>query len=136
MKVYYTQDKISSSFSKFFKNIFSLSKPHLKIITFILTGMISAESIVSSDIARKLKDDFLLVNLDSIQRRFRRFFSSFSSIAYSFYDAIIKFTISKFTLKHSDKNIHISIDHMFCKDKFTILLFSLRIRQTRYPSMV
>ena len=133
MKVYYNQDKISSGFSNFFKNIFSISKPHLKIITFILTGMIAAESVVASDIARKLKEDFSLVNLDSIQRRFRRFFASFSSIAYSLYDAIIKVVISKFSVKHSDDKVYICLDHMFCKDKFTILLFSLRIGKQGIP---
>ena len=133
MKVYYNQDNISSGFKLFFSKIFSLSKPHLKIITFILTGMISAESVVSSDIARKLKDDFSLVNLDSIQRRFRRFFDSFSSIAFSLYDAIIKVIISKFSVKHSDNKVYICLDHMFCKDKFTILLFSLRIGKQGIP---
>ena len=136
MKLYYNQNSISSGFSKFFKNIFSLSKPHLKIFSFILSGMISSESVVSSDIARKLKDDFSLVNLESIERRFRRFFASFSSFAYSFYEAIINFVISHFRVKHSDNKIHISIDHMFCNNSFTILLFSLRIGKQRYPSLV
>lgn len=133
MKVYYTQDKISSYFKKFFSSIFSLSKPHLNLLSFIIIGMISAESVVSSDIARKLKDDFSLVLLESVERRFRRFFSSFSSFAYSFYDAFISFVISKFSVKHSDNKIHISLDHMFCKDKFTILLFSLRIGKQGIP---
>lgn len=133
MKVYYTQDKISSYFKNFFASIFSLSKPHINLISFIIIGMISAESVVSSDIARKLKDDFSLVLLESVERRFRRFFSSFSSIAYSFYDAFISFIISKFSVKHSDNKIHISFDHMFCKNKFTILLFSLRIGKQGIP---
>lgn len=136
MKVYYTQDKIATDFKKFFKNIFSLSKPHLKLISSIIVGIISAESVVSSDIARKLKDDFSLVNLESIERRFRRFFSSFASVAYAFYSALISFIISKFCVKHSDKKVHISFDHMFCKDKFTILLFSLRIGKQRYSYLV
>lgn len=128
MKVYYNQDKISRGFRKFFSNIFSLSKPHLKNISFIITAMISAESVVTSDISRKLKDSFSCINLESIERRFRRFFSSFSPFAYSFYQSIISFVVSHFFVKHSDNKIHISMDHMFCKDKFTILLFSLRIR--------
>lgn len=136
MKSYNTQDKISSSFQKFFSNIFNLSKPHLKNLSFIIIAMISAESIVSSDMARKLKDAFSLINLESVERRFRRFLKSFSSIAYSFYDSFIRFIISKFSVKHSDNKIHISFDHMFCKNKFTILLFSLRIRQTRHSFMV
>lgn len=133
MKLYYTQDKISTSFYKFFNSVFSLSKPILKVLSFIITGILSAESVVTSDISRKLKDDFSFVHLDSIERRFRRFFSSFSSLAYSFYDSIINSIISKFCVKHSDNKIHISLDHMFCKNKFTILLFSLRIGKQGIP---
>ena len=133
MKAYYTQDKIASNFKNFFSNIFPFSKPHLKIVSFIITGMISAESVVSSDVARKLKGDFSFVQLESIERRFRRFFNSFSPIAYSFYSAFISYIISKFTVKHSYNNIHISFDHMFCKDKFSILLFSLRIGKQGIP---
>ena len=133
MKAYYNQEKISSSFCKFFKKFFNLSKPHLKNLSYIITGMISAESVVTSDISRKLKDDFSYVNIESIERRFRRFFKSFSSFAYSFYDAFISSIISKFRVKHSNSKIHISFDHMFCKDKFTILLFSLRIGKQCIP---
>ena len=79
MKSYYNQDKISSGLTKFFQKIFSLSKPLINNLSFIITGMISAES---------------------------------------------------------DNKIHISFDHMFCKDKFTILLFSLRIGKQRHPSLV
>jgi hypothetical protein len=133
MKAYYNQEKISSSLRNFFNNISSISKPHLKSISYIITGMISAESVVTSDISRKLKDDFSLVHLESIERRFRRFFNSFSSIAYSFYDIFISSVISKFCVKHSDNKVHISFDHMFCKNKFTILLFSLRIGKQGIP---
>jgi len=132
MKAYYNQQKVSSSFQKFF-NIFSLPKPIIKVLSFIIIGMISSESVVTSDVARKLKDDFSSVNLESIERRFRRFFSSFSSIAYSFYSSFITHIISRFSVKHSDNKIHISFDHMFCKDKFTILLFSLRIGKQGIP---
>lgn len=136
MKAYYNQEKISSSLRKFFKKIYFLSKPLLKNISYIITGMISAESVVTSDISKKLKDDFSFINLESIERRFRRFFNSFSSLAYSFYSSFISSIISSFKVKHSDKKVHISFDHMFCKDKFTILLFSLRIGKQRYSSLV
>ena len=136
MKAYYNQEKIASSLRKFFKNVFNLSKPLLKSLSYIVTGMISAESVVSADIARKLKDDFSLVHLESVERRFRRFFNSFSSIAYSLYDSFIITIISKFTVKHSDRKVHISFDHMYCKNKFTILLFSLRIGKQRHSYLV
>ncbi len=133
MKAYYNQDKISSNFKKFFSSIFSLSKPLLKNLCFIIVGIISAESVVIADISRKLKDDFSYINLESVERRFRRFFNSFSSLAYDFYDSLIKSIISKFSVKHSNNIIHISFDHMFCKNKFTILLFSLRIGKQGIP---
>ena len=133
MKYYYNQQKISSGFRDFLKKISTLSLPHLKSISFIITGMLSAESIVTSDISRKLKDDFSFIHLESIERRFRRFFNSFSSLAYSFFSSFISSIISKFCVKHSSNNIHISFDHMFCKNKFTILLFSLRIGKQGIP---
>ena len=136
MKVYYNQKTISSSLRNFFKNIFSLSKPLLYNLAYIITGMVSAESVVTSDVSKNLKDDFSLINLESIERRFRRFFKSFSSFAYSSYASFISSIISNFKVKHSDNKIHISFDHMFCKDKFTILLFSLRIGKQRYSSLV
>lgn len=136
MKAYYNQEKISSGFQNFFNKISSISKPHLKSISYIITGIISAESVVTSHISKKLKDDFSFIHLESIERRFRRFFHSFSSISYSFYSDFISSIISKFSVKHSDKKIHISFDHMFCKNKFTILLFSLRIGKQRYSSLV
>ena len=135
MKSYYNQEKIASSFYKFFSK-FSLSKPHLKSLCYVIIGMIVAESVVTSDFSRKLKDDFSLIQLESIERRFRRFFKSFSSSAYSFYESFISYVISHFCGGHLDKNVHISFDHMFCKDKFTILFFSLRIGKQRYSSVV
>lgn len=132
MKAYYNQQKISSSFINFFSNIFSLSKPLLKNLAFIITGMISAESVVTSDFSRKLKDNFSSISIDSMERRFRRFFASFSSYAYSSFELLIKHIISNFSLVHSNKVV-ISLDHMLCKDKFTILLFSLRIGKQGIP---
>ena len=136
MKSYYNQEIISSTFQKFFKKFLILTKPFIKNLSYIIFGLISAESVVTSDISRKLKDDFSFVQLESIERRFRRFFASFSSIAYSFYSCFISHIISRFCVKHSDNKIHIAFDHMFCMDRFTILLFSLRIGKQRYSSVV
>ena len=133
MKVYYNQEKLASNLQNFFIKIFKFSKPHLKSMCFVIIGMISAESVVVSDFARKLKDDFSLIYLESIERRFRRFFKSFSIIAYSVYDALINYIFSRFSLKHDNDIVHISLDHMFCKDKFTILLFSFRIGKQGIP---
>ena len=135
-KLYYTQSKISSFFKKTFRNIFNLSVPHIKNLSTIITAMIDAESVVSADIARKFKDTFYPIQLASLERRFMRFFTSFSKVAYQFYQALISYIISKYRIKHIDKKVHISFDHMFCKDKFTIFLFSLRIGKQRHSIMV
>ena len=133
MKVYYTHDKVSSFFKQIFQKVFSLSVPLLKNLSSIITSMIDAESVVSTDIARKFKDTFYPIQLASLERRFMRFFTSFSNVAYPFYESLISFVISNYRIKHSDKKVHISFDHMFCKDKFTILLFSLRIGKQGIP---
>lgn len=136
MKSYYNQEIISSTFQKFFKNFSILTKPFIKNLSYILFGLICAESVVTSDISRKLKDNFSFLLLESVERRFRRFFSSFSSTAETFYSAFISYIISKFCVKHSDNKIHISFDHMFVKDRFTILLFSLRVGKQRHSLVV
>lgn len=136
MKSYYNQEIISSTFQKFFKNFSILTKPFIKNLSYIIFGLISSESVVTSDISRKLKNDFSFVQLESIERRFRRFFCSFSSSSYNFYFLFISHIISKFCVKHSDNKVHISFDHMFIMDRFTILLFSLRIGKQRYSLMV
>ena len=73
-KVYNNQSKISSEISDFIKNIFpNIRKSQLKIIPFIFLGMNLSESVVASDIAKELKDEFSLVQLDSVIKRIRRF---------------------------------------------------------------
>ena len=132
-KVYYDQKHLSNNFTKFFKSFSSLSKPILFNLSFIIIGMLSAESVVTADFSKKLKDHFSFILLESAERRFRRFFDSFSSFAYSFYSSFISFIISSYHVKHHDFNIHFSFDHMFVKDRFTILLFSLRIGKQGFP---
>lgn len=133
MKAYYNQEKIASSFRKILKKVGKITKPQLKTISYMIPGMISAESIVTADISRKLKDNFSEIDLESIERKFRRFFKSFSTSAYEYYENLIKEVMKKFTVKHEDKKIYIAFDHMFCRDRYTILLFSLRIGKQGIP---
>ena len=53
---------------------------------------------------------------------------------YELYDKIIRNMIDQY--KVSKKEIHITIDHMYCRDDFTILVFSLKIDKQRNPNMV
>lgn len=133
-KIYNTQNEIATKISDFLLKVFpNIRKSQLKIIPFITIGMILSESVVTSDIAKNLKDDFSLVQLDSVTRRIRRFFSNKLFHPYKFYEIIIKFVISNYKKKHHDKRIHIIFDHMYSKENFTILMFSLRVGKQGIP---
>ena len=61
-KVYNNQKEFATNITDFLlKCIPDIRKTQLKIIPYILLGLILAESIVASDIAKKLKGDFTLV---------------------------------------------------------------------------
>lgn len=134
-KLYNTQKQITSSLAKFFKNIFnSISKPHLKILPSIIFGMIQSESVVTTDIVKKLKDDFSFVAPSSTVRRFERFFNNKKFKIYDLYNSLISHVISFYS--SSCPNVYIAFDHMYCRDSFTVLLFSLRIGKQRDSFMV
>lgn len=133
-KVYNTQKDFTSSMRMFLHS----SCPHLRktqtnIIPEIIWGMINAESSVSSDIAKHLKDDFSLIKFDSITKRIRRFFNNNLFDPVLFYDSIISYVISNYKKKHKDNNVHIIIDHMFSHDNYTVLMFSMRIGKQGIP---
>ena len=131
-KLYNSYSQITSDLSKFFKSIFpTISKPHLKIIPDIIIGMIKAESVVTTDIIKKINDPWSNVQPSSIERRFERFFNNDKFFSYDFYDSIIKHIIKNYKLKNN--NVYISFDHMYCRDKFTIFLLSLRIGKQGFP---
>ena len=135
VKLYNIQSNIASDLAKFFKFVSpNISKPHLKLIPFIILGMIQSESVVTTDIVKKLKGDFSLVSPSSTVRRLERFFNNPNFDIYSFWEDIIKYVISNYKLKN--KNVYISFDHMFCRDSFTIFLVSLRIGKQRHSFMV
>lgn len=134
-KLYNTQTSLARDLSNFFRNIFpNISKSHLKIIPYIILGMVQSESVVTSDIVKMLKGDFSFVSPFSSIRRLERFFNNPKFDVYSFYDSIIRFVISNF--KSKNPNVYISFDHMYCRNSFTIFLLSLKIGKQRYSSLV
>ena len=81
---------MASGFEKLIKEVFSnIRKTQLKIIPYILHGMIISESLVSSDITKVLKGDFSLVQIDSVIKRTKRLFINKHFDTYLFYDQII-----------------------------------------------
>lgn len=58
-RLYNTQSTLTRDLMKFFSKVFpSISKPHLKNVCNIIIGMINAESVVTTDIIKKLKFPF------------------------------------------------------------------------------
>ena len=97
-KLYNTQEKITNEIRDFLKiNIPNLRKTQLNIIPEILFGMISSESVVSTDIAKCLKNEFSYVQLESVQRRIRRFFNNDLFDSETFFNALITYVISKYS---------------------------------------
>ncbi len=134
IKIYNTQENIPSGFREFLKIINpNMRKTQLKFLPYLLFGIISAESLVPTDIAKSLKDDFSLVQLDSTKKRIKRFFSNKYFEPYTFYDKVIKYVISTYKKKHDDKRIHIVFDHMFSHSNYTIFMFSMRIGKQGIP---
>ena len=98
-KLYNTQTEITNKFREFFKkNIPSLRKTQLNIIPEIIFGMISSEFVVSTDIAKCLKNEFSFIQLESIQRRICRFFNNELFDHEDFYNSLIISVISKYKL--------------------------------------
>ena len=124
-KLYNTQKKITNEIREFLKkNIPNLRKTQLNFIPEILFGMIVSESVVTTDIAKNLKGDFSLIQIASIERRIRRFFNNNLFNPEEFYKSLISYVISKYKVKHKNKKIHITFDHMFSHDNYVTLMFT------------
>lgn len=133
-KLYNTQTEITNKFREFLKKyIPSLRKTQLNIIPEIIFGMISSESVVSSDIAKCLKNEFSFIQLSSIQRRIRRFFNNELFDHEDFYNSLIISVISQYKIKHKDKRIHITFDHMFSHDNYVTIMFTMRVGKQGIP---
>lgn len=133
-KVYNTQKDFTNELTNFLHICCPfLRKTQLNILPSIVYGMIQAESSVSSDISKHLKNEFSLVQPDSVIRRIRRFFSNKLFNGYQFYDGVIRHVIKNYKMKHSDKRVHIILDHMFSHDNYTVFMISMRIGKTGIP---
>ena len=133
-KLYNTQEDISMKLTEFLvKTDPTIRKTQLNIIPYIALGMIDAESSVASDIAKKLKGDFSLVQFDSVTKRIRRLFNNKHFDPYYFFENIIKYVINNYKVKHSNNKIHIIFDHMYSKENYTVFMFSLRVGKQGIP---
>ena len=132
--IYNNQEEIATKIKEFLLKVFpSIRKTQLKIIPYIVLGMILSESTVASDISKELKGNFSLIQHDSIIKRIKRFFTNKLFNPYDFYDKIIRYVISTYKKKHDDKRIHIIFDHMFSHENYTVFMISMRIGKQGIP---
>ena len=125
--------EITSKFKDFFKEInIPLSEYRHELLINTIFGVINSESSIISDVTRNIKNINLNIDDESLQRKIRRFFDSKFFNPYDIYDSIITHVINNFKIKHKE-SLHISIDHSFCKDDFTTLMFTLRIGLQSIP---
>lgn len=109
--LYNTQNLITSSIENFLKNIVScLYKPQKKNIPSVVFEMIMGKTVVSQDIARELKDDFSLIQLDYVSRRIRRLLNNPRFNGYNFYKEVIQHVINNYKIKHPVNIVHLTID--------------------------
>ena len=131
--LYNTNLDIANNLKNFFYNIdFHLSKPHLKIIPYILTSIINAENITTLDISKVFFDDSLLSNNDSIQKKLWRFFNNPRFNGIDFFNHSIKYIINNSKALRHNKLV-VVMDHMFMKNDFVILMFSLKCAKQSIP---
>ena len=95
--------------------------------------MIISESLVPNDIAKVLKDDFSLVQIESIVKKIKRLFVNKQFNPYIIYDKIIRYVIDNYKKKYNDKRVHIIFDHMYSKDKYTVFMITMRVGKQGIP---
>ena len=100
-KLYNTQKNLARDLGNFFEKVTDITKPQKKVIPYIILGMIEAESVVTTNIVKKMKDNFSLVSPFSTVRRLERFFNNKKFDVYKFYDKIILGIMKKYNPKEN-----------------------------------
>ncbi len=139
-KLYYKNSSSSTPFIEIYNNLliffldFSYSFPldFLKFLPLYSLAIAFKESVITSDLASFIAPK-LNINLDSAKIDINRFLSNINNDFYFFFEEFISRIISTYKIKHPDKRIHISIDHGDIEDRFTVLMFTLKIGKQGIP---
>lgn len=94
--------------------------------------MINSESVVTSDIASSINSNNFSNNTDSIQKRIWRFMNNEKIDIYKIFNSIIRKVILNISnVKHN--KLVVTLDHMFTKNNFVTLMFTLKIVNQGIP---
>ena len=132
-KLYNTLDEVASNILSFFEKIdIPMSKTNRKMLSFLIPAMANSESVVTMDISRELKSKCFSINNDSNQKRIWRFTNNKNVDISNTFDCIIKDIISRISnVKHG--KLVVTLDHMFTKNNFVTLMFTLKIDKQGVP---
>lgn len=132
-KLYNDYTTVVNKFRSYFSN-FSSSKTLLNFLPLLFISLIYAESPTFSKISLSLfQHSNSNIHLDSITKRISRTLHNHNFSFHSIFDSIVMDCLSRYKLSHYDSNIHVSFDHMFVKNNFTVLMFTLRIGKQGIP---
>lgn len=132
-KLYNTLDEVASDILNFFEKIdIPMSKPNRKMLSLLIPAMVKSESVVTADISRALNSEYFSKNDDSNQKRIWRFTNNDHIDMTSTFDYIINNVVSKISnVKHN--KLIVTMDHMFTKNNFVTLMFTLKIDNQGIP---
>lgn len=132
-KFYNNFDSFATALISFFASLsLNLSKPNIKMLAFSIISLADSNSIVTADLANSFNYSCSSINSQSINKRFWRFFNNKNVNIYHSYNSIISFVISNIkNVRHNE--LIITIDHMYIKDNFVVLMFSLKIDSQSIP---
>lgn len=109
-----------------------LPLPFLKFISLFSLSLLQSESIILSDLASTIAP-LKNTSLDSAERYITRSLNNSNYDFHHFYFKFIQYIMSTFKIKHDDNKVIISLDHMYVEDRYTILMFTLRVGKTGIP---
>lgn len=132
-KVYNNWDESASNFRNYLLKVkCKLSKPLLLVFSYLIFAMIKSESVVTSDMSDVLDSKVFSTNDDSNQKRIWRFFNNPNLNVNDNFKLIINDVISNISNVRHDKLI-VTLDHMFTKNNFVTLMFTLKIDKQGIP---
>ena len=109
-----------------------LPLPFLRFISLFSLSLLQSESIIISDIASTIAP-LKNTSLDSAERYITRSLNNPNYDFHHFYFKFIQNIMSTYKVKHDDNKVIISLDHMYIEDRYTILMFTLRVGKTGIP---
>ena len=132
-KFYNNYDFISTDLFNFFHSLnLSLDKRNLKTLVSTIISMIQAESVVTSKLATSFHSADASSNSASIEKTLWRFFNNKHINIYDIFNSVSNHVISNISNVRHDLLI-VTFDHMFIKNNFVILMFTLKIDTQGIP---